>query len=515
VAGQTGCLVLALQGAIRTTHRNYFAHDLVLCMNPVWRVELVTWRRQPRSAVVLKQATDSELVRDVFVEHRDCSPSKLFDSWGRQSDILYKSVLTLMSATSGSIVGGLTWSAASMGSGLSSGLSQLAHRLHGTNNQVDAPSVATNLRKEVDRNQMYRRRSFVERLLQRMSYAFQSAATGQELVVDDQDGGKLSMPSRRRSWGRALVVLMLYMTVGCLYGQSQGWTWMESIYFVIVTLTTVGYGDFTFGNHFEVFGGFFVVFGVIFVGAAAVELFGALKSRTARIAEKVRREKANQNNTEYAYGQQGVRGAQPFDFSSEKKKAWEKTFLTVRNLVATILTGSIVMSYLEGWRFSRAFLWACVTTTTVGYGDQVPECNPAKIFACVFILLAFGAVASSVGQIAAMPAELRRIKNQDRVLNQFGKTLESNELDSLLQSEVIQTLRSRTSLENKSRTDVSREEFILWMLIVQEKVNLTLDLGSAAYVFDQLDPDASGTLDEEDIRIFARRESEIRNQERR
>jgi len=151
----------------------------------------------------------------------------------------------------------------------------------------------------------------------------------------------------------------------------------------------------------------------------------------------------------------------------------------------------------------------------VGYGDQVPECNPAKIFACVFILLAFGAVASSVGQIAAMPAELRRIKNQDRVLNQFGKTLESNELDSLLQSEVIQTLRSRTSLENKSRTDVSREEFILWMLIVQEKVNLTLDLGSAAYVFDQLDPDASGTLDEEDIRIFARRESEIRNQERR
>jgi len=529
VAGQTGCLVLALQGAIRITRSNRSAHSLILCRNPTIRcVEPLVASRQrpsPRSAVVLKQASDAELVREVFVEHRDCSPNKLFDSWGKQYDTIYKSVLTLISATSGSIVGGLTRTAAVIASGLSSGLSQLGHGLHGTHHQakVDAPRIAAKLRTEVDRNRIYRRRSLAERLLERIKYAFEraGASSTNDVSIDDKDGGKLSMPSRRRTWGRALAVVVVYMIIGSFYGQFQGWTRMESIYFVIVTLTTVGYGDLTFGSNFfqEVFGGFFVVFGVVFVGAAAVEVFGALKARAAIVAEQVRRQQAEavmdaNSREEYVYGQESYAGQAAFDIDVETKTVWDKTFRTVRNLVVTILTGSVVMSYLEGWSLSRAFMWACVTTTTVGYGDQVPDCNSAKIFACIFIMLAFGAVASSVGQIASIPAQLRRIRNQDRVLNQFGSSLESNELDTLLKSEVIQTLRSRTSAENQRRTDVNRAEFILWMLIVQEKVDLTLDVGPAAYVFEQLDPDGSGTLDEEDIRIFSQRERESEDPEK-
>jgi len=237
VAGQTGCLVLALQGAIRITRSNRSAHSLILCRNPTIRcVEPLVASRQrpsPRSAVVLKQASDAELVREVFVEHRDCSPNKLFDSWGKQYDTIYKSVLTLMSATSGSIVGGLTRTAAVIASGLSSGLSQLGHGLHGTHHQakVDAPRIAAKLRTEVDRNRIYRRRSLAERLLERIKYAFEraGASSTNDVSIDDKDGGKLSMPSRRRTWGRALAVVVVYMIIGSFYGQFQGWTRMESI----------------------------------------------------------------------------------------------------------------------------------------------------------------------------------------------------------------------------------------------------------------------------------------------
>ena len=73
----------------------------------------------------------------------------------------------------------------------------------------------------------------------------------------------------RRAWqteefrGLAYIVLLM-MGIGTLvFHQVEGWGWLDSFYFVVMTLSTIGYGDFapasTMGKLFAVF---YVVLGL-------------------------------------------------------------------------------------------------------------------------------------------------------------------------------------------------------------------------------------------------------------
>lgn len=78
---------------------------------------------------------------------------------------------------------------------------------------------------------------------------------------------------RWENFGRLSVWMLAFVVLGTLtYHYSEGWAWIDSLYFSVMTLTTVGYGDLTPSTTFTKIFTCFYVFGGLgitlnFVGA--------------------------------------------------------------------------------------------------------------------------------------------------------------------------------------------------------------------------------------------------------
>ncbi len=84
--------------------------------------------------------------------------------------------------------------------------------------------------------------------------------------------------------GAALIIIGTF-----LFHHLMDWTWEESFYFSVVTLTTVGYGDLTPDTGFQrIVIAIYVLIGVtIFVTAISIIGVNVIEKRQARLAVKM------------------------------------------------------------------------------------------------------------------------------------------------------------------------------------------------------------------------------------
>merc|ERR1712107_58702 len=239
-------------------------------------------------------------------------------------------------------------------------------------------------------------------------------------VGEDRDGDPIAMLKHLSIFG----VYVLHVGALFYWIETQSYdvdpdeqlisTFADGCWFVLVTTTTVGYGDLspktTPGRWVNIF---FLVFGTYVLGASLSRIFTFIVA----LREKKRRAKghAQQKNIRDLWG------------------------MLLAFLVVLVIGGAFFHLY-EGNKmesagfddFTQAIHFLFVTVTTVGYGDISPSTEIGKLFAAFFIILGMGLLT----QIASFYVEYLEIQRS----NKLRAVVMAQSLTSMDESNILTTM---------------------------------------------------------------------------
>lgn len=256
----------------------------------------------------------------------------------------------------------------------------------------------------------------------------------------------------------AALIVVTHILVGALFIWAiEGWTPVSSVYFCILTLTTVGYGDLVPKSHLgRVFTSLHTLLGCTIAATCLGTLVG-------RMSASIRPRK-------HVVGGRSSSGS-----NRETHELMGAQLLAAGVLSIGMLYGTMV----ENWPLLDAFYWAVISCTSVGFGDLVPS-EASRVLAGTYLLVAVGGFASAAAQVTRIAAAMER-QRQAEAFAARGVT-----------AEVIEKM----DLSGDGRVD--RAEFMRFMLVANGLVEVT-EIDKLDALFDSLDVDGSGSLDTADL----------------
>ena len=276
----------------------------------------------------------------------------------------------------------------------------------------------------------------------------------------------------------SLALIILYYIGGSMFYWNYGhFTFIQSIYFVTVSVTTVGYGDVVPHDNFaRMFTVFYIGLGmVLIVGIIYRAIMDVLNSYQVRITE---------------VGKGIIEVTNPKQRRRKIIALYALHILYAGLLIGgPILLGMVVMYYTapeeQNMDFIKAFYWAAQTCATIGYGDFTPIGDWNKLWVCAYVLLGVTCVSAAIAQIGTLHLTIRAYKRMEVLQNK-----------QLALSLIAQ-------LDSKGR-GVDKFEFLAAMLLVLEKVEPN-EISEILSQFDELDSNKSGIVSTNDLLALQRR----------
>lgn len=161
-----------------------------------------------------------------------------------------------------------------------------------------------------------------------------------------------------------LLFWMLYFMFAIIfYMYLEDMSFINSLYFRIVTAFNVGYGDFYAKTNIGISLNciFMIVDGLKLAYIDCRIMLGIFRYRKQATNTVMR----NLNQNEFLF------------------------FCTVLCILLCVIIGTMIMSTLEEYNTLEAFQWSIATLTTVGYGDVVPRTVFGKAFCIIFICFGY------------------------------------------------------------------------------------------------------------------------------
>mmetsp|Transcript_446 Transcript_446/g.976 ORF Transcript_446/g.976 Transcript_446/m.976 type:complete len:340 (+) Transcript_446:239-1258(+) len=264
----------------------------------------------------------------------------------------------------------------------------------------------------------------------------------------------------------------------------EKWSFTDATYFLMVTLTTVGYGDITPTTQASrLFTMFFVIFGISIVAVALVEVANFFMEKREELIKSTRTEvikKAAANDGGVA--EESEAADSPYAKFKEFLAAHPTVGLILNLGMYCLIAGGIFV-WIEGWNMADSIYFTMITGTTVGFGDISPQTPQGRWFAVFFLPFAVIFVSTQLSSLA-------------NIL--LGKT-EDTKVKALMSVDL--SLEALLNMDTDGDGTITEFEFMKFMMVTAGMADEeTLD--SLHKRFEEMDADGSGALTREDIELI-------------
>lgn len=198
-----------------------------------------------------------------------------------------------------------------------------------------------------------------------------------------------------------IIGIVVYLTIGSLSGNTVTYRPVDALYFIVVTLCTIGYGDLVPDSTFsKLFTCFFILVGFGFIDILLHGLVTYICDRQESVLLSTVDE--NKFNT--------MVQAYFIDKEKGRMRIRMKVCLALTVVICCIAIGTIVAHYAEGYSWVDSFYLSVTSVTTVGYGDYAFKTVLGRCFAVVWLLVSTFAVARAFLYLTELRIDKRNRK---------------------------------------------------------------------------------------------------------
>ncbi|GER26023.1 calcium-activated outward-rectifying potassiumchannel [Striga asiatica] len=243
---------------------------------------------------------------------------------------------------------------------------------------------------------------------------------------------------------QGVLLLILYLSLGVLiysfskenFRGNETHPVVDALYFCIVTMCTIGYGDITPDSTATKL--FSIAFVLVGFGFIDILLTGML-SYTLDLQEN--------------YLLRTIKGSYIIDAKKGRMRIRMKVGLALGVVVLCIGIGVMFMYYVERLGWLDSLYLSVMSVTTVGYGDRVFNSLAGRVFAAVWLLVSTLAVARAFLYLAEARVDKRHRMMAKWVLSQD------------------MTVEQFLAADTENNGFVSKSEYVIYMLKEMGKVS--------------------------------------------
>lgn len=216
-----------------------------------------------------------------------------------------------------------------------------------------------------------------------------------------------------QTFKKLLEIVAFYVACALFYSYVEGWSILDCVYFVTVTISTVGYGDYTPTSDVSRLVTIVVILiGLVFIFNMVSDFAKGVLSYANEAALKIAKANPEKN----------------VDLAEDEYKYVKKRFYCVATIVVVVLMSSVFLSLTEHWTFVEALYFSIATTTSVGYGDIKISNFSSKVFLILYIPLSVVVVAGAMGQYVSINME---IEAEEKRIEMLARKLDFSMLKEL------------------------------------------------------------------------------------